>query len=69
MLKAQIRALNDFYISHPDSVGCKMFSGDPYKKFAADLFFNRNPKEMMEDGLFEMPDAKKFLEDYFGIEL
>ena len=46
-----------------------MFSGDPYKKFAADLFFNRNPKEMMEDGLFEMPDAKKFLEDYFGIEL
>ena len=58
-----------FYRENPHTVGCKLFNGDVYKKFAADLFFYRNPKQIMETGLFEMPDAKKFLEDYFGIEL
>lgn len=69
MLRAQIKAINDFYKLHPDTVGTKMWGGDAYKKMAADLFFNDNPREMLEDGLFEMPDAKKFLEEYFGIEL
>lgn len=68
MLKAQIKALIAFYELHPDTVGAKMWEGDAYKKMAADLFFNNNPKELLEQGLFELPDAKSFLEDYFEIK-
>lgn len=69
VLKAQIRACKEFYEKTPNSAGAKLFKGDVYKKFAADLFFDRDPKQIMAQGLFEMPDAKKFLEEYFGIEL
>lgn len=69
VLKSHIRACKKFFEDKPNSVAVKLFSGDVYKKVAADLFFDRNPKQIMEAGLFEMPDAKKFLEDYFGIEL
>lgn len=69
VLKAQIRACKEFYANTPNSAGSKLFNGDAYKKFAADLFFDRDPKQIMAQGLFEMPDAKKFLEEYFGIEL
>lgn len=69
LLKAQLMALKQFYMEKPNSVGAQLFGGDVYKKMAADLFFDRNPKEFVEQGLFEMPDAKLFLEQYFGIEL
>jgi len=71
MLKLYITALKKFYQNRPDTVGARMWDGDPYKKMAADLFFERNPKEILslQDGLFDFPDARSFLENYFEIEL
>lgn len=69
MLKAQINALGKFYETHPDTVGAQMWGKSPYKKFCSDLFFSRNPKSLIEEGLFEVPDAKEFLENYFEIKL
>jgi phosphoadenosine phosphosulfate reductase len=69
VFKSQLNACKEFYNNKPNSAGAQLFRGDVYKKFAADLFFDRDPKQIMSQGLFEMPDAKKFLEEYFGIEL
>lgn len=69
MLRAQMKAVKEFYDTHPDSVGAKLFGGDVYRKFAGDLFYERNPKQVMEGGLFSLPDAKAFLEDYFKTDL
>lgn len=69
ILKASIKHFGVYYETHPNTAGARLFGGDPYKKFCADLFFPRNHRAMMEPGLFEMPDAKAFLENYFKIEL
>lgn len=65
MLKAQIRALEYYYKAHPSQA--EIFQGDVYKKIAGDLFFERNVREINEQGLFEMPDAKEFLTQYFSL--
>lgn len=67
MLKAQMRALEYYFETHPDNAGTKLFEGDIYKKFAADLFFRRGAQEIMEQGLFDMPDAREFLTQYFNL--
>ena len=64
-----MKAVKEFYDTHPDSAGAKLFGGDVYRKFAGDLFYERNPKQIMEGGLFSLPDAKAFLEDYFKTDL
>lgn len=69
MLRAQMKAVKEFYDTHPDCASAKLFGGDVYRKFAGDLFYERNPRQVMEDGLFSLPDAKAFLEDYFKIDL
>lgn len=69
LLKALIGAQEEFYRTHPDSPSARLFEGDAYRKFAGDLFFDRNPKEVLGGGLFEMPDAKEFLSSYFNCPL
>lgn len=67
MLRAQINAIEKFYELRPDTVGAKMWGGDAYKKMMADLFYDRNPKEVLQEGLFDMPDAEEFMTNYFGL--
>ena len=69
MLHAQMKALKEFYDTHPNSVSAKLFGGDVYRNFAGELFCEGNPKQVMEVGLFSLPDAKAFLEDYFKTDL
>lgn len=69
MLCAQMKAVKEFYEMHPNSASAKLFSGDVYRNFAGELFYERNPKQIMEEGLFDIPDAKTFLEDYFKTDL
>ena len=70
MLLAQIKALQKFYDTHPDTVGCKMFHGNAWDKFASELFFDK-PRDFLEaqQGMFGLQDSKEFLTDYFGIKL
>lgn len=70
MLRAQIKALQKFYDTHPDTVGCKLFHGSAADKFCSDLFFDK-PSDFIEaqSGMFRMRDSKEFLTDYFKIDI
>ena len=69
MVKAYIRAEQKFRDTHPDAKTVKPY-GDVYEWFVRDLFFDRQWKfEQSKGGMFDNPDYKQFLEDYFNITL
>ncbi|MBR5314702.1 MAG: phosphoadenosine phosphosulfate reductase family protein [Clostridia bacterium] len=68
MVKAYLRAGQRFVDTHP-----KVLEKYPdvYALFVRDVFYPDIPKkwEELNSGLFEKPDYKKFIEDYFNIKL
>lgn len=70
MVKAYLRAGERFRASHPDGKNVHMFK-DVYTYFVRDVFYPDVPRkwEQLNSGLFEHPDYKQFLMDYFGINL
>ena len=73
LLKAQIKAYQTYLDNHPNSKFVQLLGGSAYNGFFYRLFC-RSTEEFelaIHGGLFpeNAIDAKKFLEDYFGLEL
>jgi phosphoadenosine phosphosulfate reductase len=70
MVKAYLRAGQKFRASHPVGKNAQMFP-DVYTWFVRDVFYPDVPRkwEDLNSGMFEHPDYKAFLMDYFGIKL
>ena len=70
-LKAYLRAGKKWWDSHPNVASVRNFR-TVYDLFVHNVFFDSYAdfrRGVGLDGLFEPVDCKKFLEDYFGIEL
>ena len=71
MVKAYIRCGNEFFRSHTESKVTAQYS-DVYEYFVANAFFDNHrdyTKSKLEGILYERPDYKQLIEDYFKIEL
>lgn len=69
LLKAQIKAANKFFISHPNSKIHKYFNSI-YDMFYRDLFYRSNRDYISDnEGLLFPRDSKAILENYFKIDL
>ena len=71
MVKAYLRCGNEYLMSHPDCEMAKRYS-DVYEYFVASVFFNTQKnytKAKLEGNMFDEPDYKKLIEDYFHISL
>lgn len=72
LLRPMCRAADDYLTAHPNANAAKYFK-DGYELIFKRLFFETMAEweNVMGDGLFpEMrPDAKQYLENYFGIQL
>ena len=71
MLRLYARNLQKFYDTHQESVSYKCNRGDIYAQLVRDIFYPDNSQgwKMIDgDALFDRPDYKKMLEDYFGIK-
>lgn len=70
-LKAWIRWTDKFFKSHPNTKMHEYFGGNVYMKFTCDLFYKsmKDFNEERRNNMFGEIDYKKFLEDYFKIEL
>ena len=69
MVKAYLRAGQKFRDNHPDAKTTKMYA-NVYEWFVRDVFFERQWKwEDSRGELFGQLDYKKFLCDYFNIDL
>ena len=69
MVKAYIRAGQKYRDTHQDAKSIKT-NPTVYQQFVRDLFFDRQWKfEQSKGGLFDDIDYKKFLMEYFNIEL
>ena len=78
MVKAYLRAAWKFMSSHKDSEIVKIYHGNVYQYFYANVFFKDYDQyqqwlmtqKAFKGGIFgESVDYKKFLEDYFHINL
>ena len=70
ILRESIHAIQRYYAKKPDSASAKLFNGNAYDKFVVDLFYE-NVWEFKERqaGLFGAVDSRKFLQEYFKIDL
>ncbi len=69
MVKAYIKANRIYRENHPDTKSVKMYPSAE-EQFVRDLFFDNSQKyQDLKNGLFDAPDPKAFLEDYFNITL
>ena len=70
MLRAWIKGAEKYFDSHPNSRTKEKF-GNAYNLAYHDLFCKSYEQyELLFGGLFgEVPDTKKFLENYFKIDL
>jgi len=71
LVKAWLRAGEKWWNSHPDTASHRKFR-TIYELFVSDVFFDSYDKAMLaiNGGMFEdMIDCRKFLEQYFNIEL
>lgn len=69
LLKAQIKAANKFFISHPNSKIHK-YLNSIYDMFYRDLFYRSNRDYISDnEGLLFPRDSKAILENYFKIDL
>lgn len=69
MVKAYIRAGRKYLETHPDSKLKKKYH-DVYAYFVRNLFFCREEEfEKFDQSIFGKPDYKRFLEEYFKINL
>ena len=71
MVKAYLRCGNEYLKSHPESKTAKRYSG-VYEYFVANAFFDNYSdyvKAKLGEGMFDEPDCKKLIEDYFHITL
>lgn len=70
MVKAYIRAVQKYRAIHPNSKAVNTYP-DAYTHFVRDVFYPDIPKqwEELNNGLFDKPDYKQFLMDYFKIKL
>ena len=71
MVKAYLRCGNEYLMSHPESELAKLYS-DVYEYFVASVFFNTQKdyaKAKLGGVMFDEPDYKKLIEDYFHITL
>lgn len=71
LIKAYVRALKDSKpLTHTHTHTHKRFA-NAYEWLVFDLFYADDPQSwnMVNDGLFDKPDYKKILEDYFNIKL
>lgn len=69
MVKALLRAGNDFLKSHQHTIAAQRYE-DVYEYFTRNYFFvAESDFEENNTGLFGKPDYKEFLEETFGIDL
>lgn len=70
LLRQWIKHATKFYEKHPETLD-KYFNGNIYNKFFCDLFFGRRDKyrDWLDGDLFDPIDSKKYLENYFKIDL
>ena len=69
MVKAWIWAGERYWNTHPD-VGIHKKFENVYDVFTQNIFFKSlEDFKIAKDGMFGKTDCKKFLEDYFRIEL
>lgn len=69
MVKAYIKAQQAFRDSHPDSKNAMLYP-TVYDWFLREAFFERQKNyEDYCNSLFEKPNAKSYIEDYFNIKL
>lgn len=70
MVKAYINAGKKYIATHPNVKASKNYD-DVYEWFVRDVFFPKQTQKWenkFKNGLFDKPDYKKFLEDYFNIK-
>ena len=68
LLRQIIRRLGLYRATHPNSSVNKNFQ-DEYEQMYFDLFCGSLKKYKYKDGLFEKPDFKSYLENYFNTKL
>ena len=72
MVKAYLRCGNEYFRSHPESMGVKQYS-DVYEYFVANVFFEHHrdyiKAKLGWDIFTGSTDYKKLIEDYFKIKL
>jgi len=69
MVRQYIKNNRIYRANHPDTKSVKMYP-TAEEQFVRDVFFESQEEYLAEkNGLFELPDPKQFLENYFNIEL
>lgn len=70
MLRLYLKAMKKFRETHPDSRNVQRYS-DIYEWAVREMFYEKQSsfEEKMRGGLFEHPDYKQLLEEYFKIDL
>lgn len=69
ILKGYIRSLKIYRDNHPNSEVCQLF-GSEYEQIVFDIFYDSIDEfKLAMNGMFDKPDCKKFLENYFNIKL
>lgn len=69
ILKGYIRSLKIYRDNHPNTVACQSFDSE-YEQIVFDIFYDSMEEfKLAMNGMFDKPDCKKFLEDYFKIKL
>lgn len=67
ILKGYVRSLRIYRENHQDSKSVKSF-GNEYEQIVFDIFYDSKEEfELTMSGMFDKPDCKEFLENYFGI--
>lgn len=73
MLRQYIKRIQKYIDAHPNSTFCDLYDDDACMAMVRTLFYpNINSEEFVRrfnQGLFEKPDYKAFLEEYFGVDL
>ena len=71
MVRFYLRNMKIYLDTHKDSRAYEINDGNPYCWFVRDVFYNDNNEgwKAVNNGLFEKPNYKQFLEDYFKINL
>ena len=69
MVKAYLRAGQKFRETHPEAKTTKLYN-NVYEWFYRDVFcYSQSEFEQTRSGMFGIPDYRKYLADYFGIDL
>ena len=69
ILKGYIRSLKIYRDNHPNTAACQSFDSE-YEQIVFDIFYDSMEEfKLAMNGMFDKPDCKIFLENYFKIKL